>query len=467
VAPLPEQHRIVEKIESLFSELDNSIATLQAAQQQLQTYRQSVLKHAFEGYYTGGMEGWENVKLNNIGKWQGGGTPSKSNQNFWTNGSLLWVSPKDMKSKYITNTIDKITEEALTKSTAKLIDTNSLLFVVRSGILRNTLPVAISKYPLTVNQDLQAFTPTKDVNIEFLYWFFIANNEQIRNTCSKNGTTVESIETKMLKTYHVQIPIKRIQNQIVKKIESLLYVSDGLVKAVVDQLAYVETLKQSILLKAFSGELLNGKVKSKKILREQPNKFEQIQIVGYAVEKLKRQKEPIIQGEMGTCKYLYLMDRLHNVNTGLNFQNWHLGPFAPEVKQIFNNRQYFTKKGKDGSQIVETLNTDKLFKYNNVAFSKIDAAAEELAQIFGQYPANLRSEKVELMATVCKCIEDTRSTGLEIIRKAMKDWPIKLKNSPFKNKAEKFSEEDTNKCIGFIVNKNWNKKLIKNSNEQH
>lgn len=50
--PLNEQHRIVAKIEALFSELDNGMANLKAAQQQLKTYRQALLKHAFEGKFT-------------------------------------------------------------------------------------------------------------------------------------------------------------------------------------------------------------------------------------------------------------------------------------------------------------------------------------------------------------------------------------------------------------------------------
>ena len=50
--PLPEQHRIVSKIEELFSDLDNGIEQLKTAQQQLKVYRQAVLKWAFEGKLT-------------------------------------------------------------------------------------------------------------------------------------------------------------------------------------------------------------------------------------------------------------------------------------------------------------------------------------------------------------------------------------------------------------------------------
>jgi type I restriction enzyme S subunit len=61
--PLPEQHRIVEKIEELFSELDNGVASLKKALEQLKTYRQAVLKWAFEGKLT---EKWRNTHQDSL-----------------------------------------------------------------------------------------------------------------------------------------------------------------------------------------------------------------------------------------------------------------------------------------------------------------------------------------------------------------------------------------------------------------
>jgi type I restriction enzyme S subunit len=63
LSPLPEQHRIVEKIEELFSELDNGVASLKKALEQLKTYRQAVLKWAFEGKLT---EKWRNTHQDSL-----------------------------------------------------------------------------------------------------------------------------------------------------------------------------------------------------------------------------------------------------------------------------------------------------------------------------------------------------------------------------------------------------------------
>jgi restriction endonuclease S subunit len=199
--PLPEQHRIVAKIEELFSELDKGIETLKTAQQQLKVYRQAVLKYAFEGRLTNpGVkdgelpEGWVIKSLAKIGEWRGGGTPSKSNPEFWTNGTIDWVTSKDMKSDVINSTIDRITPESLEFSSAKMIPANSVLIVMRSGILRRTLPICLVTHDVTINQDLQAITPF-DIDAKYLLYCLKAFSEKIRNSCSKDGTTVESIDS--------------------------------------------------------------------------------------------------------------------------------------------------------------------------------------------------------------------------------------------------------------------------------
>ena len=98
--------------------------------------------------------GWAEARLDDLGEWQGGGTPSKSRSAFWTNGNVPWVSPKDMKTFYIDDTEDHITDEAVVKSAAKLLQPSSVLVVTRSGILQRTLPVAINRVSVTTNQDL-------------------------------------------------------------------------------------------------------------------------------------------------------------------------------------------------------------------------------------------------------------------------------------------------------------------------
>jgi type I restriction enzyme S subunit len=61
-------------------------------------------------------DGWVWARLGDLGRWTGGGTPSKSNSAFWTGGTIPWISPKDMKSDTVGNAEDRITEAAVANS---------------------------------------------------------------------------------------------------------------------------------------------------------------------------------------------------------------------------------------------------------------------------------------------------------------------------------------------------------------
>jgi hypothetical protein len=99
-----------------------------------------------EGAKEGGNlpHGWTRLTMGEVGRWFGGGTPSKANPRFWTGGEIPRVSPKDMKFDVITDAQDHITEDAVAQSATNLVEEGSILIVVRSGILQHTLPVAVA-----------------------------------------------------------------------------------------------------------------------------------------------------------------------------------------------------------------------------------------------------------------------------------------------------------------------------------
>lgn len=78
---------------------------------------------------------WESVPLKDLGTWYGGATPSKGRSDFWTDGSVPWLSPKDMGPDVLRRTQDTITDAAVEGSSVKLVPAGSVAVVVRSGIL--------------------------------------------------------------------------------------------------------------------------------------------------------------------------------------------------------------------------------------------------------------------------------------------------------------------------------------------
>lgn len=158
--------------------------------------------------------GWTTVALNSLGEWMGGSTPSKRNKNYWSDGDIPWVSPKDMKSEKISDSIDHITESALQETGINLIHPDALLFVARSGILRHSLPVAVNTVPVTVNQDIKALTVFTGIDPNFLRYQINARQAELRRAIVKTGVTVESINFEALKSAAMVIAPTEEQKRI-------------------------------------------------------------------------------------------------------------------------------------------------------------------------------------------------------------------------------------------------------------
>ena len=264
--PLSEQQRIVESIEELFAKLDEAKERLQEVADSFAVRKEAILHNAFTGELTkqwrreNGVsdESWEEKKLGEVGFWLGGGTPSTSREEYWENGNILWITSKDMKSAVIEDTLMKVNEIGVKNSSANYIEKPALLVVMRSGILRRTFPVAMVKKPFTVNQDLKAIIPDKD-DLEFLYWMLLSNEQRILDTCMKNGTTVESINSNALKDLTFKCPTLPEQHEIVRLIDDLLARERSAQQAAEQALASIDLMKKSILARAFRGELGTNK----------------------------------------------------------------------------------------------------------------------------------------------------------------------------------------------------------------
>ncbi|XVJ51419.1 MAG: hypothetical protein HEQ32_04810 [Vampirovibrio sp.] len=194
--------------------------------------------------------------MGDCGDCHGGGTPTKSKLEYWENGYILWVTPKDMKKNVITDSILKITEQGLKNSSAKLTSNKAILFVLRSGILRRVLPIAMVEKNVCVNQDLLALNTNQNVFMPYIFWFCMGNEKDIRDKCSKDGTTVESVDSDRLKKYTICLPPLPEQEEMVRRLEAQFSVLDALEADLARNLKKAETLKQAILKKAFAGLLV-------------------------------------------------------------------------------------------------------------------------------------------------------------------------------------------------------------------
>ena len=148
----------------------------------------------------------------------GGGTPSKSCPEYF-DGTIPWVSPKDMKSTIIVDSQDHITTEAIKNSTTNLIPENAVLMVIRSGILKHTLPVAINSVPVTINQDMKAFVPGERIRTRFLMNYFQAIESDVLR--GVRGVTADNIDFKEFQKRMIAIPPIELQDEFEHFVEQV------------------------------------------------------------------------------------------------------------------------------------------------------------------------------------------------------------------------------------------------------
>ena len=251
--PLTEQRRIVAKIEELFAVVDSLGEAADSLESVAKRLDKKILDLAIRGKLVPQdpndepanelvkriaashkspcknqgkpidppfeiPDSWEWVRLKELGVFCGGHTPSTSNPKLW-GGDILWVSSKDMKSKYIDDTQIKVTR--LGAEELNVLKPGALLMCTRSGILRRVFPVAIARRELTINQDQRALTLWLPEMIEYVYLALKSLESIVLSDYKKSGTTVESIIWNKFVDLPIPLPPLNEQKRIVKRVEAL------------------------------------------------------------------------------------------------------------------------------------------------------------------------------------------------------------------------------------------------------
>jgi type I restriction enzyme, S subunit len=259
--PLKTQQLIVSKIEELFSELDKGIENLKTAQQQLKTYRQSVLKWAFEGKLTNKdvkegelPDGWEWVNIEDVSKVGTGATPLKSRTDYY-GGKIAWVTSGALNDEFVREATDFVTEKAIKETNLSVYPKNTLLVAMYGeGKTRGKCSELLIN--ACTNQAIAAICfDEKTISVKpYLKYFLLKNYEDVRKKSS--GGVQPNLNLGIIKKLEFPLPSVKEQNQIVQEIESRLSVADKLEENITQSLQQVEALRQSILKKAFEGKLI-------------------------------------------------------------------------------------------------------------------------------------------------------------------------------------------------------------------
>ncbi|AOW11008.1 restriction endonuclease subunit S [Flavobacterium gilvum] len=189
---IPKSKVTQRKIASILSAYDdlieNNLKRIKLLEEKAQlTYEEWFVKMRFPGHETakfdeetGLPEGWEKKTIGDVCKVSGGGTPSRTVDEYWDGGDITWFSPTDLSkanSLCVLDSSQKITEFGLKKSSAKLLDTNSFMMTSRATI---GLFALINK-PFTTNQGFINVTPTNEFDKGFLIYNFKYRVEEFKS----------------------------------------------------------------------------------------------------------------------------------------------------------------------------------------------------------------------------------------------------------------------------------------------
>jgi type I restriction enzyme S subunit len=189
---------------------------------------------------------WAISKLKHCATFSGGGTPSREKPAYW-GGSIPWVSPKDMKSELTCTAEEFITVEGLSESSTSLVEPGAVLLVVRSGILKHTIPAAINAVPVALNQDMKALRFSSAEYARFFLRYVQGHNDQLLPLWSKQGATVESIEHSFLGETPVVLPPPDEVSAIAAFLDRETAKIDALVEAQRRLIALLKEKRQAVI----------------------------------------------------------------------------------------------------------------------------------------------------------------------------------------------------------------------------
>lgn len=289
IPPLPEQTRILAKLEHLLTDLDKGIEYLETTKQQLKVYRQAVLKWAFEGCLNCDSSddddkhdltnknkknqgnhtnqknqgsdkgelpvGWIWKTIEEVADVTTGVTPLRTNKSYWDKGTIPWITSGALNDEFVSKSEEFVTEKAFEETTLKLLPKHTLLLALYGeGKTRGKCSELL--FESTTNQAVAGIKMKEEFveNRKFLKWFLLKNYQDIRLLSA--GGVQPNLNSTIIKKTRFPFPSLKEQNKIIQEIESRLSVCDKIEESIESSLQQAEALRLSIIKKAFEGKLV-------------------------------------------------------------------------------------------------------------------------------------------------------------------------------------------------------------------
>lgn len=241
IPPLPQQEKIV-------SVLDTASALVEKQKALLEKY-DLFLKSKFIEMFGDPVKnpmGWEVVKLEALGKWSSGGTPTRTKPEYFQ-GDIDWYSAGELNFLHTKRSIEKITTEALQKSSAKLFKQGTLLIGMYDTA---AFKMSILSFDAATNQAIANIEHNPQlVNVYYLYYAFLQTKEEY--LLSRVGVRQQNLSLSKIKNFTTILPPLDLQNQFAQIVEQI----EVLKQKEQQKLEKLQTLYDALMKRAFDGEI--------------------------------------------------------------------------------------------------------------------------------------------------------------------------------------------------------------------
>lgn len=261
LAPVLEQHRIVARIESLFAKLDEAKEKAQAVVDDFELRKSAILHKAFTGELTErwrkehgvGMDSWKQLSIASICHSLKYGTAKKSEKS----GSVVVLRMGNLQQGEIdwsdlaySSDMDDIEKYRLEAGDVLFNRTNSAALVGKTSIYRGEYPAIYAGYLIKLDYDHEIVTG------DFLNYALNTDRaKEYCNTVKTDGVNQSNINAKKIGAYMIPVPKIDEQKEIVKLLQKLFALEKQAKEAAEAVLGQIDTMKKTILARAFRGEL--------------------------------------------------------------------------------------------------------------------------------------------------------------------------------------------------------------------
>ncbi|WP_258110081.1 restriction endonuclease subunit S [Alicyclobacillus sp. SP_1] len=233
---------------------------------------------------------WKLSPIEEVARTTSGGTPSRSNPAFYTDGTIPWIKTGELGRKFVSQTEEKITEEALKKSSAKLLPPKTVLVAMYGATIGK---VAITAMEAATNQACCAIIPNEwQLDYEYLY-YVLQHNERALVELGAGGAQ-PNISQQLVKRFSILLPTFDEQ----RKIATILTSVDDAIDATQRIIDHTEVVKRGLMQQLFTKGVGHKTFKQTEI-GEIPAEWD-VLTIGECCDILDNKRVPLSQKERET-----------------------------------------------------------------------------------------------------------------------------------------------------------------------